>query len=357
MSDLTRGLLVAECGCKKVDLIDHLLNASDEQVSKALMVSDVAKIARLEIRAQRLLLDKWKVRAKAAADTAGRIVANGKNASKASAAVNVIMQRWDTDVGKQYSGLIVKAYKLARKAGHDKATGKTKGSLQYRIPDTSKVKKATKDPTASISLQFGLADDKAIAQLSSQEMMWIGEVYENVAPTVNSAIVAAIQKGLSAADAGTAVAAAVASALGQIAIPNGYNGSAASYFEALAANAITNVRVQGQITSFASLGVPSYEIVNPDDERTTELCHELNGTVFTTEDAVSNMEELAKAETPAEYRAAKPFLPTAEILQLLDEGANVLAQAGQAFPPYHMNCRSTVDVSEESMDFDSLSDD
>lgn len=353
--ELVRGLLIASCGCAKAELIDHLLSASDADIAKALAISKVAQIARLEIRARRMLLDKWKVRTKAAADTAGRIIANGKGEKQAFSAVNTIMYRWDSDVSKPYSAMLEKAYRLARRAGHDKGTGKSKASLQYAVPDTSKVKKATIDPEVAFS--FDLHDEKAIEQLSSQEMMWIGEVYESVAPTVNSAIVDAITEGLSSVQAGQAVADAVKKALGNIAIPNGYNGTAQRYFEGLAANAITNVRVQGQIKSFVDLGVPSYELVNPDDERTTELCHELNGTVFTTEEGVANMEALAKASTPDEYKAAKPWLPTAEVLDLLAQGSEVLAKAGQAFPPYHMECRTTVDISEASMDFDALSDD
>lgn len=346
-----RGLLVAKCNCAKLDLMDSLLNATDEQVAKALAVSDVAKIARLELRARRLLLDKWRSRTKTAAETAGRIVANGKGASRASISANGIMQRWDGDVDKPYRVLISKAYRLARKAGHDRATGKSKASLQYIAPKTASTKKA-KAP--SISMKFGLVDEDAVDQLSNQEMMWIGDVYEGVAPTVTAAIEEAVKLGLSAADAGRAVSKAVANALGDIRVPGGYNGTDTRYFEGLAANAITNVRVQGQIRSFSNLGVTSYELVNPDDERTTELCHELNGTVFTTAQGIANMEALAEAKTPDEYRTAKPWLPPADVLAMLAKGADVLAEAGQAFPPYHFECRTTVDISEESMDFDAL---
>jgi hypothetical protein len=349
-----RGVMIAKCGCAKLDLIDQLLRATDAEVAKALSISNVAKIARLEIRARRLLADKWKVRSKAAADTAAKIIANGKSVADASSGVDTIMKRWAGDVKPGYSALVASAYKLARRAGHDKGTGKTTASLQYVMPAEPKVKKASPSPKASIAFKFGLADEKAIEQLSKQEMMWIGEVYENVAPTVNAALKDAVALGLSASDVAQAVADAVSEALGNIAIPSGYNGTATRYFEGLAANAITNVRVQGQIQSFANLGIESYELVNPDDERTTELCHELNGTVFTTEQGIANMQELAKATTPDEYRAAKPFLPPKEVLEMLAKGADVLAAAGQAFPPFHQECRTTVDISEESMDFDAL---
>lgn len=351
--EIVRGLLVAKCSCAKLDLIDHLLSATDTEVAKALAISNVAKIARIEIRARRLLADKWKVRAKTASDTAARIIASGKSKGVALSGVDAIMGRWAGDVKPGYVGLIGNAYKLARRAGHDKATGKSKGSLQYVAPKAESVKKAVA-PKATIAVKFGLADEKAIAQLSKQEMMWIGEVYENVAPTVNAALEDAVALGLSMSEAGKAVADAVSDALLNIEIPKGYTGTAQRYFEGLAANAITNVRVQGQIQSFANLGVTSYELVNPDDERTTDLCHELNGTVFTTDQGIANMEELAKASTPDEYRAAKPFLPPKDVLEMLAKGADVLAAAGQAFPPFHFECRTTVDISEASMDFDAL---
>lgn len=349
--------MVAECGCKQVDLVDRLLSATDEQVAKALAVSDIAKIAMLEVRAHRMLANKWKARAITAADTAGKIIAANKGKKLAMSSVDSIMKRWLSDVKDPYQVALKKTYKLARQAGHDKATGKIKGSLRYSLPELRDVKKAAPKPTApSINLSFNLKDDKAISQLSKQEMMWIGDVYENVSPTISDAIANALETGMSAAEAGAAVAKAVKNSLLDIRIPDGFNGSYDQYFEGLAANAVTNARVQGQIQSFSDLGITTYELVNPDDERTTELCHDLNGTVFTTQQAVDNLKAISEAKTPDEYKAAKPWLPTAEIQELLAKGADALAEAGQAFPPYHMKCRTTVDISDGSLDFDSLGD-
>jgi len=336
--------LKAECACVRADALDAFVAATDELIAKSLAVSEVAQIARLELRSREMLLAKWSIRSAQAADTAGRIVANGGTLASASKAATAAMAKWKGDVSGPYTRNVAMAYRLARVAGHKRATGKYKKPLHYAIQERL-VEKAKK-PTAQI--KFDLVDVKAVQALQKQEMIWVGGVYDGVAPVVRDALKPAILAGLSDADAGKRVAEALRTGLKGIAVPDGFNGSASKYFEGLAANAITNARVQGQLISFSKLSITQYEIVNPMDDRTTLICREMNGQVFYVKDAMAQIADIQDADSPEEYKKAHPWVSASKIIGLKSSGYGALVKAGQCFPPYHFACRSTVDISESS---------
>lgn len=335
----------AECACAQADFLDAFLEASDEAVAKALAVSEVAQIARLELRSRQMLQVKWAARATQASETAGRVVATGGTLKAAFGAADKVMARWKQDVTAPYLRNIGNAYKLARIAGHKRAIGKYKASLQY--PAMERVtEKAKKKPFVSVS--FDLVDEKAVKALQEQELMWIGGVYDGIAPTIREALDPALIAGLDRAAAGKLVADAIARSLEDVSVPDSFAGSSASYFEGLAANSMTTARVSGQLGSFSRLGIVRYEIVNPMDNRTTLLCQELNGTVFYVKDGMDQLADVQAASTPTQYKSAHPWLSLSQVKSLKSKGTKAMAAAGLSFPPYHWCCRSTVDVAESS---------
>lgn len=341
---MDQATLKAECACVRADALDNLLEVADALVIKALAVPEVAQIARLEVRSRDILQVKWVARATQASETAGRAVANGATLSSALSQADKIMSSWKQDVTAPYLRNVASAYQLARIAGHKRVKGKLK-SLQYSVVERL-VEKASKNPTAVV--RFDLLDQKAVKALQEQELMWIGSVYDGIAPTVRGGVKPALLAGLSKSEAGKMVSDALAKALKDVAIPDGFKGSSAKYFEGLAANAITNARVAGQIGSFSRLGVTKYEVVNPMDDRTTLICREMNGQVFYVSDAMSQLGDMQAASTPDQYKSAHPWLSLSKIQSLKSSGRGALTKAGQCFPPYHFECRSTVDISEVS---------
>lgn len=346
------------CACCKLDVVDAYVRESDRLVSKALGISEVAQIARIETRARRALTAKWELRASQAARSAGAVYAGGGSLAAALAAADKAMKAWQGDVSASYAQSLEDTYKLARKAGHKKATGVYTGSLQYTIGETATTKAKPKSGSAggSVKLAFDITDERAIDKLQKQELWWIGDTYKGVAPTIRDAVQPKVLAGLGRKEGGALVQAAVEERLKDFRIPDGFHGPAAGYFEGLAANAVTQARVTGQLGSFGRLGVTTYTIVNPMDSRTSDICAELNGTEFKVADAEAQLATLGKAKTPDAYKAAKPWLSGAKISALASKGSGALASAGQLFPPFHFRCRSTVDVAHESLSFSALED-
>lgn len=340
--------LECECCSKRADLLHDVLAASDEAVAKALMVSEVAQIARGEQRIRLHLLEKWRIRSEQAAATAERIIAGGGKIPSALRAVDKAMARWHGDVAERYKQHLGQAYRLARIAGHKKGTGQTKAPLAYYVPNftaqlQSDVKKAkVKGPV------FDLVDKAAIETLEEQNVIWLGDLYtEGVAPVVREAVRPALIAGLGRAEAGKMVRQAVAEKLDKFTSPGGWNGTAAKYFEGVAANSTTQARVSGQLRSFSQLKITRYEIMNPMDDRTSIICTFMNGKVFEIKDGLDQVANDSKAKNPDGLRASHPWLGITAIKGIAARGGTkALAEAGLALPPYHFRCRSTVDISE-----------
>lgn len=358
MRELVAFGLECECASCRIDAAAEFLAISDELVAKALSVSEVAQVARAEMRMRQNLTNKWRVRADQAAVMAGAVISRGGSISTALSAVDGVMKKWSVDVERGFTSEVGRIYKLARIAGHKKGNNQTTASLSYQVPNfeaqieggKEKVRKAKR--VAAVRPTFDLVDERAIADLYDDQMIWIGRHYDkNIRRSIRDAVRPELIEGRTQVEAGKAVKAALAEQLRKVVVPGGFNGSDTKYFEGLAANTTTNARVRGQIRSFAELGLTTYEIVNPMDDRTTPQCVWMNGKKFQVADAQAHIETLSGATDPEFVKEHHPWLSMTEIKRI-SEGSghrsavdsSKLANAGLPLPPYHFRCRTTVDV-------------
>jgi len=347
-----------ECLIHTVDVLSSYLAISDSLIAKALSVSEIAQIAKTEKRTRELLLAKWRIRAKEASAIAEASIISGKSLKSIPSAVDSVMVKWKSDVEASYRKELTLGYKLARRAGAKKASGATTASLSYQMPnfsqqvlDAKTVRKAKEK--AKVNIVFDLQDEKAIADLGNDEMIWIGRHYEaNVRSTLRESVKPELVAGRGQVAAGKAVRAAVLESLTNISIPSGFNGTDIQYFEGLTANAMTGARVRGQVRSFSDYEIERYVIVNPLDNRTSEICQHMNGKTFELKNAVDHIEKLSGADSPEFVRANHPWLSYGKLIKISPTSGYVsrsadsskLAKAGLSVPPYHFKCRSTIDV-------------
>ncbi len=337
--------------------LDHLLNrfhlliVSDETVAKAAKLSEVARVAKLEVRARQLLGKSWDALVPIAVAASSKKAKNGGKAKSVAGAVHRAMKPWAGKVTPGFNTAIGGGYRLARLAAHKKATGQIQTSLQYDAPLVATTK-AKEKATITTKPSFTLADEAAIAALNGQNAFWIGEHYgANVSLAVDEAVAGALSTGVGRKAAGEAVAAAVTRVLAEVHAPSGWAGTAAQYFEGVAANAMTVARVYGQLESFHSLEVPRYRIVNPLDERTCPVCGHMDDKEFTTAQGRSQVEAELAADSPDQIKSIHPWLTSTQLLAISptaghvsDKDSAALADAGQGLPPFHFRCRCTVDM-------------
>jgi len=340
----------------------HSLEAVNIILAKAMGISEVSQIARLEKAMREWLVATWKAKVKEAAQRVAAAIQDGATLEQAMNIADKIFETWAKEIEATYLSKLEDVYKLASVVGNKKATKKTKISLQYGLTDIQVLKKAkTKPgkkpsklpkpvtpspmiPTPSMKPSFDLKDKKALTALKKREVYWIGEHYEK---DVQDAIRETAKEIISSGEGATAAASdlwkKLSQAMNTVATPKGYIGMAEDYFAGVVANAVTNSRVQGQLRSFEKVDIQKYIIVNPLDERTCPVCSQMNDVVFSVQGGIEQADLDSEATSPDEIKDAHPWLGEDEIK---GKSPDELSDAGFSLPPFHFNCRCTVDVAD-----------
>lgn len=352
------------------------LRDADYIVAKAARVREVARIARLETQMRQFLNQQWNRLARQATDNAmRRLRASGERVTDRDiraiiAAVNKPMGKWSKRVTPRVVDDVEDIYILAREAGHRKATGQTRGSLQYNttpfaatparideraaqapVPQVKRL--VAKQGPLELLPAFDVFDRETVLAMQQNQTLWIGQHYgknvsDAIADTTNKTI---IEGGRSRAVAARSLQAKLAQTLKQVVLPTGFSGTSKQYFEGLVANAATTARVHGQLNSFAKNEFETYVIVNPLDERTCPICGHMDDKTFTVQQGRDVMEAEVAAQDPDAVKKAHPWIGEKQMLKISpkpgpvgDKDRNALAKAGFNLPPFHFRCRCTVDV-------------
>lgn len=339
----------------RLDMLFAGVTKNDKIIARIAQINEVVQIAKAETRYRELLTAKWNLRRTEAVLKAALIAQNKGKPKAIVAAVNAVMSKWPRDVQAATRQTINDIYRLARVAGWKKGTGQVTGALVYDGPKTE-VKKAKGDkPKPSVSPAFDVKDTAAISAIINNNMFWIGEHYgEHIADTIAKVVSETmLEAGVSHIKAGELIQKALNKVLGEVKVPDGYNGTAKSYFEGVAANAATVARVYGQLRSFAQIGITKYVIVNPEDERTCPVCSLLSGKVFTVAQGAEQLKKEAAVKSPEELKLIHPWL-SASAIRAIGDSTEDLAEAGLSLCPYHFRCRCTIDVDVSSFSYESL---
>ena len=343
----------------RINLAFDRLVACDDLVIKAMGVTEISQVARSETRMREYLLSKWQELSALAVKRAVGVARSGGTAKEIASAVNRVMGRWADEVKKRYLEEFSKVYFQARIAGWKKANGLISEKLTYDIPEGKRPVEKTGKGAKFVRVlpHFDIVDGRVVDALKNHQVFWIGDHYESavargIAQTAKEWVVEAGRHPREAIDT---LRTRLGETLGKVTIPSGYRGSAASYFEGVAANAATVARVQGQMRSFIDYGVTTYEIVNPRDSRTCESCVHMDGKTFSVRQGADVMEESLAAKTPEQVKSAQPWMDIKQI-QAISSGAGKagpgdagkLAEARFCLPPFHFKCRCTVDISEDA---------
>lgn len=206
---------------------------------------------------------------------------------------------------------------------------------------------------AELLPSFNVADQAAIDYLSNSQVFWLLNHYD---ATTKAAIDAAALEdllGLTGSEAGKVLKERVDAIFGV----GAFAAQGEEYFKGVAVNAATTSRVMGSIREMGHLGIEKYVINNPMDERTSDICSALDGKEFPVADQLLRIDQIVAAGDPEAVKSLHPWSPNdfADVFAelgvtvepgkpLLPGAAEVLSAAGYGMPPYHMKCRTTVDI-------------
>ena len=333
----------------KLQVIDALL-------IKALKISEVSQIARIEIQLRKYIWSEWEALRESAALAARASFVGGGKAAGIERAVGIVMGRWFPKVKSRYSKDFAKVYYLSRNALWKKVRTGTKFSLAYRegeVPLFEPVQKAGDDFSFGIEPDFDLVDRRAVEALTREQLFWIGEHYDkNISDSIKDvATKVMLEAGLGRDIAANMLRQLIFEKLGWVKTPFGFGGSSAQYFEMIVANAVTTARSHGHLRTMVDLEVSKYEIVNPMDSRTCPVCSHMNGKQFTVEQGMGIANAELKAKTPDAVKKAHPWISAEELRDISPSKGQVskadsdkLAAAGIACPPFHGRCRCVITV-------------
>lgn len=223
-----------------------------------------------------------------------------------------------------------------------------------------------------IAPSFEVEDRAAIRAFIKHQLFWIGENYDQnlsrrIAEVCEEVMV---RRGYDQSVAADELQKALVAEFdidpeapflrgGEISIPAGYTGTVMDYFRGLASNATTVARVSGSVREFQRAKVSHYEWVNPNDDRTCDVCSWMDGKIFSVDQTGVQIDAMVNAKTPNEVKSIHPWAHLSQVLartgmtkamsgRVSPERSLSLQAEGYGMPPIHYACRCTVDIAEDA---------
>jgi len=133
-------------------------------------------------------------------------------------------------------------------------------------------------------------------------------------------------------------------------IPPGWKGSLKDYYTGMTQNLRTQAQSLARITTFELAGVESFRVTAILDNRTSDVCQLMDGTVFSVADGIRLRDKILAMNSPADLKEVAGWRSVNEIKsiskarggRISGPGASRLAKAGVALPPYHFRCRTEI---------------
>lgn len=315
------------------------LLAVDAILIKAAALPSETVFLNLERRLVQVINDAWMDRVDAAVTAVRANVMYGMTPKDIAASIRKRFKGWEKELKPALTVVTRDAYIEGKRQMLMRAIGLMGpiGKSEVRI-----VIKAPKEP--NIEVGFNLVDEAAVDQLIDGQLYWIGEYYDSeLGPAIEELTrTTMIETGLGRAEAGKLLETRLLErlAVAGVSIPEGWGKGPAAYFKLLAANAASNARVRGSLGEMFEIGVTKYTITSVGDERTCDRCRYMDGRTFETHRAASLLDQIAEAEDPETIKKLHPWAKRVSEMEGNPEKF--------PFPPFHGECRCTVDISEDA---------
>lgn len=185
--------------------------------------------------------------------------------------------------------------------------------------------------TAGFKLSFNVSDKEAAKILAEQNLFWIGGHYGEKLKSQFDKLTAGYF------DSDKTLQNIADDFLSSF---NRFTNQGDQYFYDLAEHQTNTVRELGKVNGLVQAGIEYYEIRAVIDDRTSDICVRLNGTVFPVERAVEYRDNILSLNNPDDIKEASPWLNSNEVAALPSDDSEL--PAGLSLPPYHFRCRTII---------------
>ncbi len=275
----------------------------------------------------------------------------------------VMANTWDEEILATYRDLLEQLYNADITTGEqaEKMVSERLGegfALKVDKPLqewTSQTYKLGSDEVAArlkTEISLNLADRKAINVLNEQNIFWVGEYYdENSKSEVKNAMNKLLADGASRDT--------IAKELREVFNERGMKGS--QYFYDFTNHVAGRLRNMGAVSAMRKSTAEYAEVVAILDDRTTDICREMNGRLVPVGTLVETYQSIldikTEGRTPDQVRddlkKIAPFWSDKNTAKIMGQstGKIVGKNPGLALPPYHWRCRTRIfPVMQESLD-------
>ena len=331
---------------KKLDQAEELHKLICEIIEK---VNGDDSISRLEKAYIRLLVKTWNERATSANKKA--VASFPKNTTAFTTVdANKVLKRLDTGfkgIDKQLKSDVQKYSEAVYREEKKNFANRFK----LKRPQ-DKEKSVLKEDVPEIGVAFDLTDEALVAEIARIETISIGNHFpSNVKPAVGKTLEKGIEQGLNKKQMGELLKKELTAKVGGDAfkaVPpsvaaQGKN-SVNAYFDGLASTNTTLARNASHINAMNQAGVTRLVFSAVMDNRTSQICSQLNGRVFTIEQANNHLNTILESEDVDDLKTNSKWYKSVDEIPGNTSGARVssadLANAGVLVPPLHFRCRS-----------------
>lgn len=181
--------------------------------------------------------------------------------------------------------------------------------------------------SVKLKLAFDVADEEAAAVLGQQNLFWVQDYY-------GSQLSGEIDRVLKPYFTSDKTIGDVIDDFKKSFQKLTDKGS--DYFEGLAEHTTNRTRELGKITGYEKAGVEKYEIRAVIDDRTSDVCLEMDGQIFEVSSGVEFRDTILSLDDPEQIKAVAPWRTGSEISGL----STADLPPGMELPPYHWRCRT-----------------
>lgn len=285
---------------------------------------------RLMLEYYRVLNNAWKAEIKEAAQTAIRMLTDMPKSERLSEKkLNALMDVINQNLGNDFMAEVAKETKAYVERGLRAGLNDVKSSGKLRV---------------SIGL-WGVEDQRLSAQIQQQNMYWIGkhfgsDIQSDFKETLREAINSGYTREM------------LASSLRQQFSDLGEKGS--YYWQGLAEHTALRVREFGRLSGYEKAGAQFYRLVNPMDDRTSDICRALVGEnkIYPLNVALEVRDNLLSIdpsidgldEAREQIKAVAPWVSEKDVIYDREGNPTGVSGAHTPFPPFHWKCRTQTEI-------------
>lgn len=178
-----------------------------------------------------------------------------------------------------------------------------------------------------MKLGFDVADEEAAAVLGKQNLFWVQDYYsEQLSGEIDNILKPYFTSDKTIGE----VIDDFQKSFGKV------TDKGVDYFEGLAEHTTNRVRELGKITGYEKGGIVKYEIRAVMDDRTSEVCQQMNGQIFEVASGAAFRDTILSLSNPADIKDVAPWRTGDEISGL----SGAALPPGMELPPYHWRCRT-----------------